>query len=49
MHGNMFLDMQGIPYESNWDLWVNIVALLIISAFLYTMTYIRLRLINKFS
>lgn len=45
--GNEYLDLQGINYHTNWDLWVNYVALSIISVGFLILAYLRLRFMNK--
>ncbi len=49
MYGNVYLARQGIDYESTWDLWSNLVALGGITLCLMVLTYIRLRLLNKYT
>nr|XP_022314885.1 ATP-binding cassette sub-family G member 2-like isoform X2 [Crassostrea virginica] len=45
--GNVYLSEQGIEYETDFDLWQNIMALLIFAAFFLILTYIRLLTMNK--
>ncbi|KAK7113491.1 broad substrate specificity ATP-binding cassette transporter ABCG2-like isoform X2 [Littorina saxatilis] len=45
--GNDYLRSQDIPFATTWDLWVNVVALFIISVGFFTLTYIQLRRVNK--
>ncbi|KAL5017918.1 hypothetical protein ScPMuIL_003640 [Solemya velum] len=45
--GNQYLDLQGIPYDTEWDLWVNIVGLIGISLVSMTGAYIQLRRMKK--
>ncbi|KAL5017917.1 hypothetical protein ScPMuIL_003639 [Solemya velum] len=45
--GNQYLDLQGISYETEWDLWVNVVALVGISLVSMTGAYIQLRRMKK--
>ncbi|XP_064633854.1 broad substrate specificity ATP-binding cassette transporter ABCG2-like [Lineus longissimus] len=45
--GNTYLEQQGIDYKTEWDLWVNIVALSAMVVIIMTLAYFRLRFINK--
>ena len=45
--GNAYLSEQGIEYETNFDLWQNIMALHIFAVFFLILTYIRLSTMNK--
>ena len=45
--GNVYLSQQDIEYETDFDLWQNIMALLIFAAFFLILTYIRLLTMNK--
>ena len=45
--GNVYLSQQDIEYEADFDLWQNIMALLIFAAFFLILTYIRLLTMNK--
>ncbi|KAH3871078.1 broad substrate specificity ATP-binding cassette transporter ABCG2-like isoform X2 [Dreissena polymorpha] len=45
--GNEYLDFQGISYGSLWDLWVNYVALFVMSTGFLILAYLRLRFMNK--
>lgn len=47
VNGNDYLRDQNIPYDSNWDFWQNIVALLSMSAIAMIGTYIQLRRMKK--
>ncbi|BFZ05517.1 hypothetical protein BsWGS_08556 [Bradybaena similaris] len=46
--GDTFLKHQQIDFRETWDLWLNHVALLTMSAALLVLTYIQLRRMNKF-
>lgn len=46
--GNQYLEDQGIPYETAWDLWQNMVALFGILLVFLLLTYIQLRRIKKY-
>ena len=46
--GNAYLESMDIPYESDWDLWQNIVALAGMTGGLLILTYVALRMINKY-
>ncbi|XP_062586203.1 broad substrate specificity ATP-binding cassette transporter ABCG2-like isoform X2 [Saccostrea cucullata] len=45
--GNEYLSEQGIEYETDFDLWQNIMAMLVFSAFFLILTYVRLATMNK--
>ena len=45
--GNFYLSEQGIEYETDFDLWQNIMALLIFAVFFLVLSYIRLVTMNK--
>lgn len=45
--GNVYLEAQGIPYETEWDLWSNTLALTIITIFFMVLGYVQLRRIKK--
>jgi hypothetical protein len=45
--GDEYLEMQGIAYQTAWDLWQNIMALGIIAIGMMTIAYILLRLTKK--
>jgi len=45
--GNNYLEDQGIPYATTWDLWFNHVMLLAIVILFMCLTYLQLRKINK--
>ncbi|XP_060589501.1 broad substrate specificity ATP-binding cassette transporter ABCG2-like isoform X2 [Ruditapes philippinarum] len=45
--GNEYLDAQGIKYETDWDLWVNYMALGVMSVGFLVLAYIRLLFMNK--
>ncbi|XP_061166082.1 broad substrate specificity ATP-binding cassette transporter ABCG2-like [Saccostrea echinata] len=45
--GNEYLSEQGIEYQTDFDLWQNIMALLVFSAFFLILTYVRLATMNK--
>ncbi|XP_052785141.1 broad substrate specificity ATP-binding cassette transporter ABCG2-like isoform X2 [Mya arenaria] len=45
--GNEYLDFQGIDYKTNWDLWVNFVAMGVMSVGFLVLAYLRLRFMNK--
>ena len=47
VNGNDYLRDQNIPYESNWDFWQNIVALLSMAVIAMIGTYIQLRRMKK--
>ncbi|XP_039247846.2 broad substrate specificity ATP-binding cassette transporter ABCG2-like [Styela clava] len=46
--GEMYMKAQGIPYGTDWDLWLNIVALSAMALGLLLLSYIQLRRIEKF-
>ena len=46
--GNQFLEKSDIPYETEWDYWVNVVALSSMTFVLFVFTYIALRRIKKY-
>ena len=48
MSGNIWLEQNGVPYETTWDLWQNIVALSSMTFILLFLTYFVLRGINKY-
>lgn len=45
--GNAYLGAQGIEYTTDFDLWQNIMALLVFAAFFLVLTFIRLLTMNK--
>ncbi|XP_041365025.1 broad substrate specificity ATP-binding cassette transporter ABCG2-like [Gigantopelta aegis] len=45
--GASYLDTQGIKYVTVWDLWKPVVALIIMTAILLTLTYVQLRRLKK--
>ena len=45
--GNEFLRAKEINYTEPFDLWINYVALTLLTAFFLTLTYIRLRTMRK--
>ncbi|ELU16058.1 hypothetical protein CAPTEDRAFT_155979 [Capitella teleta] len=45
--GNEYLHLQGIPYETAWDFWQNLVGLFAIFIGVMVLTYIQLRRIPK--
>ena len=47
MAGERYLTQQGTPYDSDWDLWNNVMAILIIAVVFFIMTYFMLRRIKK--
>lgn len=46
--GEMYMKAQGIPYGTDWDLWLNIVALAAMALGFLLFSYIQLRRIEKF-
>ena len=46
--GEDYLETQDIDYDTHWDLWQNIVALVGITAGFLVLAYIQLRRINKY-
>ena len=46
--GNEYLETNDIAYETNWDLWKNFLFQFIIASIAFTITYIRLKTINKY-
>ena len=45
--GNEYLREQGIEYETDFDLWQNIMALLLFALFFLFMAYVQLRRMKK--
>ncbi|XP_045200785.2 broad substrate specificity ATP-binding cassette transporter ABCG2-like [Mercenaria mercenaria] len=45
--GNDYLIQQGIDFHTDWDLWVNFVALAVITIIILVLAYLRLRFMNK--
>lgn len=45
--GNEYLESQNIAYETDWDLWVNYVALAVMSVGFLILAYLRLLFMNK--
>lgn len=45
--GNAYLEAQGIEYTTDFDLWQNIMALLVFATFFLVLTFIRLLTMNK--
>jgi len=45
--GNDYLRAQGIPFETEFDLWVNVMALGIITLVFMTLAYVKLRTLKK--
>ena len=48
MTGDHFLTLRDIPHETDWDLWANFVALLVMISLFLTMTYIQLLRMKKY-
>ena len=46
--GEHFLTLRDIPHETDWDLWSNFVALLVMIYLFLTMTYIQLLRMKKY-
>ncbi len=46
-YGNDYMERQGIPYETTWNLWFNEVMLFIIAVVFLAITYIQLRRMKK--
>ena len=46
--GENYLEDQGIAYETTWDKWQNILALVLLSTGALSLAYIQLRRINKY-
>ncbi|CAH8538290.1 unnamed protein product [Schistosoma bovis] len=47
-NGTTYLEDQEIPYMTGWDLWSNVVGLVVIMIAFYILCYVRLRLLNKY-
>lgn len=46
--GNLFLEEQGIKYDTAWHLWQNELALFLLSILFMILAYIQMRTIKKF-